>query len=236
MARRILIAPGVARRAALLLSGVALLILSGCGVAETGNFDRGQQLFAAKCASCHALKDAGSTAQVGPDLDAAFAQARASGMDADTIAGVVKAQVESPRPGVGPSPNPSVTMPAGLVSGEDLDDVATYVADVAGKPGIKGPQLPNDPGAQVFADNQCSGCHTLAAADASGTTGPDLDNVIPGMSAAEVMKSIVDPNAKISSGYPPNVMPDTFGKSISSQDLKDLVSFMLKYAGKQAKG
>jgi len=50
------------------------------------------------------------------------------------------------------------------------------------------------------------------------------------------MKSIVDPNAKISPGYPPNVMPDTFGKSISSQDLKDLVSFMLKYAGKQAKG
>jgi mono/diheme cytochrome c family protein len=151
-------------------------------------------------------------------------------MDADTIAGVVKAQVESPRPGVGPNPNPSVTMPAGLVSGEDLDDVATYVADVAGKPGIKGPQLPNDPGAQVFADNQCSGCHTLATAGAKGTTGPDLDQKLPGMSAAEVTKSIVDPNAKISPGYPPNVMPDTFGKSISSQDLKNLVSFMLKYA------
>ena len=34
----------------------------------------------------------------GPDLDAAFAQARAVGMDADTIAGVVKAQVDNPRP------------------------------------------------------------------------------------------------------------------------------------------
>jgi len=190
--------------------------------------DRGQQLFAAKCASCHALKDAGSTAAVGPDLDAAFAQARASGMDPDTIAGVVKAQVENPRP---TTSNPNVSMPADLVTGEDLDDVAAYVASVAGKPGIKGPQLPNDPGAQVFADNQCSGCHTLKAAGASGTTGPDLDDVIPGMTAAEVKQSIVDPNAKIAPGYSPNVMPDTFGQSISNKGLKDLVGFLLKYAG-----
>ena len=113
----------------------------------------------------------------GPDLDAAFAEARASGMDSDTIAGVVKAQVENPRPS---TDNPSVSMPANLVTGEDLDDVASYVASVAGAPGIEGPQLPDDPGAPVFANNQCSGCHTLGAADASGTTGPDLDEVIPG--------------------------------------------------------
>src|ERR671925_263246 len=218
-----LIPGGAARRAALALSGIALVALSGCGVAQTGDFDRGRQLFTNKCATCHALKEAGSTAQIGPDLDAAFAQARASGEDPDTIAGVVKAQVENPRPSTA---NPSVSMPADLVTGEDLDDVATYVASVAGVPGIKPPKAPGGPGGQVFAQNGCGGCHTMQAAGSSGTTGPDLDKVIPGMSAAEVEKSITDPNAKISPGYPPNVMPDTFGQTIDPQDLKLLVDFL----------
>jgi len=221
---------GAARRAALALSGITLLTTSGCGVAQHGSVDRGRQLFTSKCATCHTLKDAGSTAQIGPNLDAAFAQARAAGEDSDTIAGVVKAQVENPRPSNG---NASVSMPAGLVSGTDLEDVASYVASVAGAPGIKGPQLPNDPGAPVFANNGCSGCHTLKAVGASGTTGPSLDEVIPGMSAAEVKKSIVDPNAKITKGYPSGVMPQTFGQVISPQDLNALVKFLLKYSGKQ---
>ena len=221
---------GAARRAALALSGIALLTASGCGVAQTGSVDRGRLLFTSKCATCHSLKDAGSTAQIGPNLDAAFAQARAAGEDSDTIAGVVKAQVENPRPS---NANPSVSMPPHLVSGENLDDVASYVASVAGVPGIKGPQLPNDPGAPVFANNGCSGCHVLKAAGASGTTGPSLDEVIPGMSAAEVKKSIVDPNAKIAKGYPPGVMPQNFGQVISPQDLNALVKFLLKYSGKQ---
>ena len=221
---------GAARRAALALSGIALLTASGCGVAQSGSVERGRQLFTSKCATCHSLKDAGSTAQIGPDLDAAFAQARAAGMDADTIAGVVKAQVDNPRPSTS---NPSVSMPAHLVTGDDLDDVASYIAGVAGAPGITGPQLPNDPGAPVFASNGCSGCHILKAAGASGTTGPDLDMVIPGMSAAEVKQSIVDPNAKLAKGYPSGVMPQNFGTVISSQDLNALVKFLLKYAGKQ---
>ena len=222
-----------ARRVTLALIGIALLTAAGCGVAESGNTERGQVLFTSKCASCHALKDAGSTGALqGPDLDAAFAQARASGMDSDTIAGVVKAQVENPRPSTN---NPSVSMPANLVTGDDLEDVASYVASVAGVPGIKGPQLPNDPGATVFANNQCSGCHTLKAAGASGTTGPDLDKVIPGMSAAEVKQSIVDPGAKIAPGYA-DVMPKNFGQLISPQELSDLVNFLLKYSGSQGGG
>ncbi|HXE98895.1 MAG TPA: cytochrome c [Solirubrobacterales bacterium] len=233
MARRMPMPRRAARRVTLALIGIALLTATGCGVAESGNTDRGQVLFTSKCASCHALKDAGSTGALqGPDLDAAFAQARASGMDSDTVAGVVKAQVENPRPSTN---NPSVSMPANLVTGDDLEDVASYVASVAGVPGIKGPQLPNDPGATVFANNQCSGCHTLKAAGASGTTGPDLDKVIPGMSAAEVKQSIVDPSAKIAPGYA-DVMPKNFAQLISPQELNDLVNFLLKYSGSQGGG
>ena len=138
-------------------------------------------------------------AQVGPDLDAAFAQARAVGMDADTIAGVVKAQVENPRPSTG---NPSVSMPADLVTGEDLDDVASYVASVAGAPGSRARSYPTTQGHRCSPTTAAPAATRLKAAGAAGTTGPDLDQVIPGMSAAEVKKSIVDPSAKITQGYP----------------------------------
>ena len=229
MARQMLIPGGAARRAALALSAIALVALSGCGVAQTGDATRGRQLFVAKCGSCHTLAEAATTGTQGPDLDAAFAQARASGEDPDTIAGVVKAQVENPRPSTA---NPSVSMPADLVTGEDLDDVATYVASVAGVPGIRPPKAPGGPGGQVFAENGCGGCHTLKIAGSSGTTGPDLDKVLPGQTAAEIQKSITDPNAKITSGYPPNVMPSDFAQRINPKDLKLLVSFLLEKAGK----
>jgi mono/diheme cytochrome c family protein len=35
------------------------------------------------------------------------------------------------------------------------------------------------PGAKVFADAGCGGCHTLAAAESKGTTGPNLDELRP---------------------------------------------------------
>jgi hypothetical protein len=126
-------------------------------------------------------------------------------------------------------------MPADLVTGKDLDDVASYIGTVAGNPEFKGPELPNDPGALVFSQNNCAGCHTLEAAGASGTVGPDLDDVLPGQTAAMIMQSIVKPEAKRTPGYPTGVMPNTFGQSISSQPLDQLVQFLLKCSGKGAK-
>jgi mono/diheme cytochrome c family protein len=212
------------------LAAVLVLVpaLAGCGVSAKGDFDRGKQLFAAVCASCHTLRDAGTSSTVGPNLDYAFAQARASGMDPETIAGVVKNQVENPRPSTS---NPAVSMPADLLQGQDLDDVASYIGTVAGNPAFKGPQLPSDPGAQVFAQNGCAGCHTLESVGSSGTVGPDLDQVLPGQTAAMITQSIVKPDAKKTPGYPSGVMPGTFGQTIGSPQLNQLVKFLMKCAG-----
>jgi mono/diheme cytochrome c family protein len=229
---RPVLAPDRSRRApllalvALVLAGA--LALGGCGTSDTA---RGRQLFVTNCGTCHTLAQAGTSATIGPDLDAAFADARASGMDSDTIEGVVKAQVESPRPSV--SSRPEVSMPAHIVEGQDLDDVAAYVASVAGVPGAKPPAAPGGPGGQVFANNGCAGCHTLKAANAAGTTGPDLDKVLPGQSAKEISQSITDPGAKVTPGYPANVMPSTFGQTITPQDLKLLVKFLTTSAGQK---
>jgi mono/diheme cytochrome c family protein len=214
-----------------LLALVALLAIavaaSGCGTTDADP-ERGRDLFRIKCGTCHALAQAGSTAQVGPNLDHAFAAARAIGNDSDTIEGVVKAQVEYPRESNG---NPAVSMPADIVTGQDLDDVAAYVGEWAGVPGAAPPKVPGGPGAQVFANNGCGNCHTFAAAESGGVTGPNLDEELPGESEAAVTEMIVDPNAEIVKGYPPNVMPQNYEQVLSPKELEDLVKYLLENAG-----
>ncbi|HEX8690520.1 MAG TPA: cytochrome c, partial [Solirubrobacterales bacterium] len=167
-------------RLLLLLAALAATALpaSGCGT-STADVERGRTLFIQKCGTCHGMAQAGTTAQIGPNLDDAFAAARASGQTDSTIEGVVTAQVENPRP---LNENPAVSMPAELVTGQDLEDVAAYVGEYAGVPGAAPPKVPGGPGAQVFASNGCGGCHTFAAAEAGGTVGPDLDQVLAGQS------------------------------------------------------
>jgi mono/diheme cytochrome c family protein len=217
------IAPLLALVALIALAAVA----SGCG---TTNADpqRGRTLFVQKCGECHTLAQAGSSGVQGPNLDNAFAAARAEGNDSDTIEGVVKAQVEYPRESNG---NPAVSMPADLVTGQDLDDVAAYVGEWAGVPGAAPPKVAGGPGAQVFASNGCGTCHTFAAAEAGGVTGPNLDEELPGESQAAVEEMIKDPNAEIVKGYPPNVMPQTYEQMLSQKEIEDLVKYLLENAG-----
>jgi mono/diheme cytochrome c family protein len=221
-------------RPLLVLAALAAIALpvSGCGT-STADPERGRLLFIEKCGVCHTLAQAGTTAQIGPNLDDAFAAAREVGEGGDTVEGIVKVQVEHPRPS---NSDPAVSMPADVVTGQDLEDVAAYVGMYAGVPGAAPPKVPGGPGAQVFANNGCGGCHTLAAANSGGTTGPDLDEVLPGQSAAMVKESIVDPNAKIAKGYPPSVMPQNFSASISPKEIEQLVEYLIESTSKGGKG
>jgi mono/diheme cytochrome c family protein len=205
---------------------------SGCGT-STADVARGRVLFVQKCGVCHTLAEAGTTAQIGPNLDDAFAAAREAGEPGETIEGVVKGQVENPRPS---NEDPNVSMPADVVTGQDLEDVAAYVGTYAGVPGAAPPQAPGGPGAQVFANNGCGGCHTLLAAKSGGVTGPNLDETLPGQSAAAIEESIADPNAKIAKGYPANVMPQGFGETLTPKELEDLVQYLLESTSGGGKG
>jgi len=202
----------------------AVVVISGCGTTNA-DIARGRVLFTKDCGTCHVLAQAGTSGTVGPNLDDAFAAAReAGGFDAATVEGIVKAQVDSPRPGNG---NPMATMPPHIVEGTDLDDVAAYVGKYAGVPGAAPPEVEGGAGAQVFANNGCGGCHTFAAAKSGGVTGPNLDEVLVGQSPAMVHESIVDPNKDIAKGYPPNVMPSTFEQTISAKELDQLVEYLV---------
>jgi mono/diheme cytochrome c family protein len=216
---------------ALAAAAAALAVLPGCDLQETADVENGRTLFVEKCGTCHAFKEAGTQAEIGPDLDSAFQAARASGMDADTIEGVVESQIANPR---FTDPDDPAFMPANLVEGEDAVDVAAYVAEFAGVPGVE-PPIPADagPGAEVFLSQGCGSCHTLAELGdiATGTVGPDLDEVIPGQDPKQVEQSIVDPEADISQGFPSGVMPDNYGDELSPKELKDLADFLVESAG-----
>jgi mono/diheme cytochrome c family protein len=223
-----------AKTAGLCALGFALvMIAAGCDLNENADVDNGRQLFIEKCGTCHYLNEAGTTGNTGPDLDAAFAAARESGMDGDTIEGIVLDQIEHPR---ATDPDDPSYMPPDIVTGSDAKDVATYVASVAGVPGIEPPEAPGGPGGQVFANNGCGACHTFAAAESVGTTGPNLDEGLQGQSTQQIETSIVDPDADIVQGFQAGVMPDNYAETIDPADLKLLVVFISGGGGKAQKG
>jgi mono/diheme cytochrome c family protein len=208
-------------------AAAAALALGGCQLVDRGdNLVNGKALFIEKCAACHALARAGTAGTVGPDLDAAFRRARADGFGADTIAGVVEQQIDHPRRGS--------RMPADLVTGDDAEDVAAYVAKVAAVPGQDGGRLADvgggrrggPPGRRIFVETGCGSCHRLAEAGTNGTTGPDLDETLEGRSESFVRASIVDPDAVVAEGFSPDVMPSDYGDRLSNRDLEALVEYL----------
>jgi cytochrome c553 len=69
-------------------------------------------------------------------------------------------------------------------------------------------------GKRLFAVSGCGGCHTLAAAGSSGTTGPDLDAALP--SARTVVRQLSNPGG---------LMPSFAGK-LSETEKRDLAAFV----------
>jgi plastocyanin len=125
---------GLRRPIATLLGGALLAVLgTGCGLAEREpDLVAGKRHFAEKCGACHKLQRAGTQGTQGPDLDEAFRQALADGMGRSGIEGAVKDQIDTPAD----VPRDSrAYMPPDLVTGDDRDDVAAYVAQSVARPG-----------------------------------------------------------------------------------------------------
>ena len=88
-------------------------------------------------------------------------------------------------------------------------------------------------GQAVFAQNGCGSCHTLKAANATGTTGPDLDKLPDEARQARkpleafVRESIVNPDAYVQPGYPKGVMPKTYA-GLPKEQLDALVQYLVR--------
>jgi mono/diheme cytochrome c family protein len=219
----------VARGKAVLITTLALAagtLAAGCDTQEEADVDRGRDLFVNGCGTCHTLAEARSGATVGPNLDAAFAQARADGMDQDTIEGVVEDQIAHPRPvDEGDADYGQTYMPSDIFTGSDAKDVAAYVASVAGVKGIEPPPLGD--GQDIFTSS-CGGCHELSAAGTTGGIGPNLDEALADDDAEFIEQSIRDPEAEIAQGFEAGIMPPFSCDAIPQENLKDLINFLLK--------
>lgn len=201
-------------RRALPLLG-ALLLLAGCGTGGMApahaDQQNGQKLFTSSgCGGCHVLAAAGSQGTTGPNLDDAFAGSRKQGFKQSTIENVVLDQIREANP----------PMPKDLVKGQDAVDVAAFVAAVAGQGGTAKPpsQLGND-GKTIF-QSECASCHTLAAAKATGTIGPNLDQLKP---AEAIIKHQVENGG--------SVMPAFKGKLTDAQ-IAAVAKFVASSVGK----
>jgi len=148
---------------------------------EGGSVESGRQLFQENCGSCHTLAAARTRGQIGPNLDWSFAQARADGFEESSIRDIVAGQIRDPGQyvtGTGPD-RLQANMPADLVRGQDLADVAAFVAAYAGQEGFVVPQTARGTNGETIFKAECGSCHVLAAAGTSGTIGPNLDQLKP---------------------------------------------------------
>lgn len=81
-------------------------------------------------------------------------------------------------------------------------------------------------GEELFASAGCGGCHTYGPAGTNAEVGPNLDEVLEGDDAAAIRSSIINPNAEITEGFQPNVMPANYGEQFDDQQIADLVAFL----------
>jgi cytochrome c6 len=200
---------------------VVALLVTGCGTggrasskADTGH---GQKLFTATCGACHTLAAAGTSGMVGPNLDDAFRADKQQHFEQNTIQNVVLDMI---RLGSGPVAG-GASMPSHLYKGQDANDVAAYVASVVGTGNstAKPPSQLGTDGKTIF-QTECSSCHTLKAAGATGTVGPNLDQLKP--PEATVVHQVTNGGA---------VMPAFKGK-LSPAQIQAVAKFVSSSAGK----
>jgi cytochrome c oxidase subunit 2 len=86
-------------------------------------------------------------------------------------------------------------------------------------------------GKKIFADSGCGGCHTLADAGTNADVGPELDKVLKGKDEGFIRTSIEDPSAEIAPGFQ-DIMPKTYGDSLSPDELDALVTYLETVAAK----
>ena len=212
--------PRISRlRSFLALLGAGLL-LSGCGaggLVTKGDKDAGKKLFQQKCAGCHTLAAAGASGVIGPNLDDSFAQARSEGFKESAIADIVAGQIKY----AGQYPTGSglgrvtTNMPVNLV-----DDVAAFVAANAGLQGFAEATAVTSLDGKTIFKAKCGGCHTLADAGTTGTTGPNLDQLKPAF--ARVQKQVTNGGA---------VMP-AFKGVLTKAQIDAVANYVSSHAGK----
>ena len=254
-----------------LLTSVIVLVLAGglaagCGGAtnesvQKGNVAHGLLLFMngepgkRGCVFCHPIAAAGARGPYAPDLDIIYRQEwKKRGYGEAKIRQVVLDQIMNSASCLYPD-LPDHCMPEGLLSDQGAVDVASFVAQCAGRKGSEGCRPDNGgltPGSaaargwQLYTQLRCAGCHStngnapgpnspkgLAAAvgpSFKGLYGSRVKLTSGETVAADdhyLFASIDDPDAQIVLGFGPGVMTEVIpARAFPSAQLRALVAYI----------
>ena len=86
-------------------------------------------------------------------------------------------------------------------------------------------------GKALFAST-CASCHVLADANAAGTIGPNLDEVLKGKDAAFIQQGIEDPGAEVAKGFQDGIMPNNYKDTLQPAEIKALTDYLVEVATK----
>ena len=216
--------------AAAAIGAVVAVALAACGtggISEgAADEENGKTLFAQKCAGCHGLAAAGSVGGIGPNLDDSFAQARAEGFEESAIRNIVHEQIKYPGQYPTASDDPDLlkaNMPPNLVTGQNAEDVAAYVAANAGLQGFAEAQVISGTNGKEIFIKKCGGCHTLSDAGTTGKTGPALDQLKPSFEVAQ---------KQVTNGG--RIMP-AFKETLTKAQIDAVARYVSQVAGKTRK-
>jgi cytochrome c oxidase subunit 2 len=133
---------------------------------------------------------------------------------------------------------PSIAVQPGVPGASPTPSPSTSTSTTSPAPATLSPAAAA--GKAVFTGSAgCTGCHTLAAAGATGTVGPNLDVRLRTDCATPASKrirgatlqqciytAIVKPYGYLPSGYRAGIMPSTFSHSLTKTQIQDLVAFL----------
>jgi len=233
------------------------LSLEGGNVTVEQLVKAGEQVFKVKgtCEICHRIGQKGTRA---PDLAGVGATAakRKSGMSAkayliesllDPTAHLVKGyppimpKVDKPPIALNRSEVWALTAFLESLGGTvtvKLDDIPKTAGTPAGGAAPAAElKLPGDfkAGQVVFTGKgACFACHKAGPIGAS-PIGPDLSQIAKIQTPDYIMAKILDPASMGTvAGYPPGLMPRTFGQTLTAKEYLDVVSFLLTLKGEGA--
>ncbi len=226
------------------------LSLEGGNVTPAQLVKAGEEIFKTKgtCEICHRIGQAGTRA---PDLAGVGSRAatRKPGMTAKAY--LIESLIQPAAfivPGYPPIMPAVDKPPIGLNRSElwaltafleslgatvdvKLDDIPKTAGAAAGGGGAAAEvKIPGDVkgGEQVFqGKGGCIACHKAGKIGAS-PVGPDLSQIAKIQTPDYIMKKILDPRGMGTvAGFPPGVMPPTFGQTLTAKEYTDLVAFLL---------
>ncbi len=178
------------------------------------------------CGACHVI--AGQTGAVGPDLSAIGAS-----RDSDYLRRAIlepNAEVAEGYP-----PNLMPTTYGAQLYAQELELLVAYMQASVGGSGESGqvvkPETPADATPQAEADGEalmiqhgCGACHKFSSQ--VGAIGPDLSGIGALRDSDFLRRAILEPNADISDGYTPNLMPPVYAAQLSAQELDLIVDYL----------